>query len=333
MNAITIARFGGPEVLCYGDAPRPEVGPREARIRVALAGVNYGDLVLRAGHAFEMPRPYVPGCEATGVVEALGADVRDLAIGARVAAPLFTTGRLHGGYASEVAFDADRLVPVPDDISDESAIALQVQGTSAWLVFDHAPVEGRTVLVHAGAGGSGSLMVQLARIRGATRVLATASTEAKRAVVRALGADAAIDYTDPAWPAHVRAATDGRGADVIIDSVGGQVRAQSLTALAANGTLVLFGYAAEVASNTSAGLDPAALRSLFFNGQTITSSMRTRFDAPTFATGVMHRLFALVRRGALRILPGTTFPLDRAADAHRALAGRTLTGKVFLAPA
>jgi NADPH2:quinone reductase len=184
MKVITVARFGGPEVLSCEDVPAPVIGPREARIRVELAGVNFGDVVLRSGHAFDIPRPYVPGCEVAGVVEAIGTEVSGIAVGARVAAPLFTTGRLHGGYASEVVFDAARLVPLPDDLPYEAAIALQVQGISAWRVFDCAPIVDRTVLVHAGAGGSGSLMVQLARTRGASRVLATASSEEKRSRAR-----------------------------------------------------------------------------------------------------------------------------------------------------
>lgn len=327
-----VHRFGGPEVLRYEDAPSSPVGPHEARVRVALAGVNYGDVVLRSGNAFDIERPYVPGIEAAGVVEAVGADVRGVEIGARVAAPLFTTGRLHGGYASEVVFDADRLVPLPNDITNEQAIALQLQGLSAWLVFDHAQVAGRTVLIHAGAGGSGSLMVQLARARGAQRVLATASTEAKRQIVRDLGADDAIDYTVATWPERVLAATDGRGADVIIDSVGGLVRKQSFEALATGGTLVMFGYSSEAAENVSEGIEAATLRGLFFKGQTVTSCLRTHFGEPSFTRSIMERLFVEVRRGALRVLPGATFPLERADDAHRALVSRAVAGKVFLAP-
>lgn len=332
MKVIKVHRFGGPEVLSYEDAPSPPVAPNEARVRVELAGVNYGDVVLRSGNAFDIPRPYIPGIEAVGVVEAVGVDVRDVAVGARVAVPLFTTGRLHGGYASEVVFDAERLIPLPDDISNEQAIALQLQGISAWLVFDHAPVHERTVLIHAGAGGSGSLMVQLARARGAKRVLATASTKEKRQLVRNLGADDAIDYTEPTWPKHVLEATDGQGANVIIDSVGGVVRKQSFEALATGGTLVMFGYSSEAAENVSEGIDAATLRGVLFKGQTVTSCMRSHFGEPSFVSGIMQRLFAEVQRGALRVLPGVTFPLAQAADAHRALVSRAVSGKVFLAP-
>ncbi|APR76459.1 Quinone oxidoreductase [Minicystis rosea] len=332
MKVITVARFGGPEVLSYDDAPSPQLGPDEARVRVELSGVNYGDVVLRSGKAFDVPRPYVPGIEAAGVVEEVGADVHDVAVGMRVAVPLFTTGRLHGGYASEVVFDADRLVPLPDGISYEAAIALQLQGISAWLVFDHASVQGRTVLIHAGAGGSGSLMVQLARARGATRILATASTEEKRDLVRRLGADTVIDYTEATWPERVLADTDGRGVDVIIDSVGGRIRKQSFEALATGGALVLFGYSSEVVEDIGDGIDATTLRGIFFKGQTVTSCLRTHFGEPSFARTIMARLFEQVQRGSLRLLPGATFPLDRAADAHRALVSRAVAGKVFLAP-
>jgi NADPH2:quinone reductase len=141
-----------------------------------------------------------------------------------------------------------------------------------------------------------------------------------------------IDYTDLRWPERVLAATDGRGVDVIIDSVGGRIRTQSMAALAARGTLVLFGSSSEVASNTSDGIDAASLRSLFFNGQTLTSSMQTDFSDPSLATGIMQRLFEQVQRGSLRVLPGATFPLERAGDAQRALVSRGVAGKVFLAP-
>lgn len=332
MKVITVPRFGGPEVLTYEDAPYLPLGPTEARIRVALAGVNYGDVVLRSGNAFDVPRPYVPGIEAAGIVEEVGAEVRDLAIGARVAAPLFTTGRLNGGYASEVVFEAERLVPLPDAISWEAAVALQLQGISASLVFDQVPASGRSVLVHAAAGGSGSLMIQLARARGAACVVATASTNEKRELARQLGADVVVDYTESSWPERVLAATGGRGVDVIIDSVGGEIRRQSFDALAAGGTLVLFGYSSEIADNASAGIDAATLRGLFFKGQTVTSTLRTTFGAPSFVRQIMQRLFELVQDGSLRLLPGRTFPLERAADAHFALVSRAISGKVFLAP-
>ncbi|MCW5831634.1 MAG: zinc-binding dehydrogenase, partial [Labilithrix sp.] len=314
------------------EAPAPPLGPKEARIRVELAGVNYGDVVLRSGKAFDAPRPYVPGTEAAGVVTEIGAEVHDVAVGASVAAPLFTTGRLHGGYASEVVFDAERLVPLPDDISWEAAIALQVQGISAWLMFDHVAVRDRSALVHAGAGGVGSLLLQIARLRGANRVLATASTPDKRALVRELGADDAIDYTDGAWPEQVLAATDGRGADVIVDSVGGVVRKRSFEALAVGGTLVLLGYSAEASDGVSEGIDAATLHALFFKRQSVRGFMWTSFEDPKLATRTMLALFEEVRRNTLRVVSGGTFALDLAGDAHRALEARATTGKITLRP-
>jgi NADPH2:quinone reductase len=337
MKIVTVSRFGGPEVLTYEDAPSPPLGPKEARVRVELAGVNFGDTVLRSGKAFEVPRPYVPGTEAAGVVTEIGAEVRDIAVGARVAAPLFTTGRLHGGYASEVVFDAERLVPLPDDISWEAAVALQVQGISAQLLLDHVAVKGRSVLVHAGAGGVGSLLIQLAKVGGARQVLATASSPEKRALTLELGAAVAVDYTHDSWPEQVLAATGGLGADVIIDSVGGAVRKRSFEALAPGGTLVLLGYSAEAAPGTSTaageGIDAATLRALIFKRQSVSGFLWTSFEDPKLAPRTMHDLFDLVRRGALRVVAGGTFSLERAADAHRALEGRTTTGKLFLRPA
>jgi NADPH:quinone reductase len=333
MKAITVPRFGGPEVLTHEVLPSPPLGPKEARVRVELCGVNYGDVVLRSGEALDVPRPFIVGVESAGIVEAVGDAVSSLELGTRVAVPLFTTGRLHGGYASEVVFDAERLVPLPAGISYEAAVALQVQGIAAWLLFDHVSVDGRTVLVHAGAGGTGSLLVQLARQRGATRVLATASTAEKRALARDLGADVTVDYTDPSWPALVVDATDGRGADVIFDSVGGSVRRRSFEALAVGGALVILGYSSEIAGDgTSDGIDAATLRGIFFKRQTVTGFMWTRFDDPALATQTMQALFDRVLNGSLRVVTGATFPLARAADAHRALVSRATVGKLFLSP-
>jgi NADPH2:quinone reductase len=319
-------------VLVYGDVPSPLLGPDQVRIEVALAGVNFGDLVLRSGRDFDRPRPYIPGTEVAGIVSEVGASVRELALGTRVAAPLFAAARLDGGYASEVVFDASRVVPLADDVRFETAVALQVQGISAWLLFEHVPVRGRSVLVHAAAGGAGSVLVQLAKHLGASHVIATASTSAKRAVARELGADVAIDYGDPMWPAHVLDATSGHGADLIIDSVGGVIRERSFDALATGGTLVLYGYTAEADRGPGESLAPAVLRTMLFKRQTITGWLWNDFGDPRLATRTMLRLFDLVRTGVLRVLEAETYPLARAADAHRALATRATIGKVFLAP-
>lgn len=336
MKIITVPRFGGPEVLTYQDAPSPPLGPKEARVRVELSGVSFGDTILRAGKASALRLPYVPGTEVAGVVTEIGPNVRDVAVGMRVAAPLFTAGRLCGGYASEVVFEAERLVPLPNDTSFEAAVALQVQGLSAQLLLDHMNVNAQSVLVHAGAGGVGSLLIQLAKVRGARRVLATASTPEKRALTLELGADVAIDYTQDVWPEQVLAATGGLGADLIIDSVGGTVRKQSFEALATGGTLVLFGYSAEVASGTATGagdgIDPATLRALIFKRQSLSGFLWTSYEDPKLAPRTMLNLFELARRGALRIVSGGTFSLERAADAHRALEARATMGKVFLRP-
>jgi NADPH:quinone reductase len=334
MKAITFSRFGGPEVLTSTDVPTPAPGPGEALVRVHRAGVNFGDTVIRAGLVpLELQFPFVPGVEAAGVVEAIGVDVKSVAVGQRVAAPLFTSGRLDGGYAEAVAFDAQRLVPIPDDIGYEEAIALQLQGISAWRLLEHPSPEGRTVLVHASAGGTGSLLVQLAKLRGAARVLATASTQDKRHLAHDLGADDVFDYSQSSWTEKVLDATKGGGVDVIYDSVGGRIRNESFDVLASRGTLVIFGASSEAnTARPSEGLDGSILQRLMFKRQSITGFLEPRFDDVALAGQTMSKLFDLVRRGVLRVIRGPVFRLEQAADAHRTLVSRDSVGKIFLSP-
>lgn len=331
MKAVVVERFGGPEVLRYTEVAAPTPGPGEALVRVKAAGVNFGDTVIRAGGAsLALEPPFILGSEAAGVVEQLGPGVTSVAVGDRVAAPLFVGGRLHGAYAELIAVDAGLLVPLPDSLSFELAAALLLQGLTALWLLEHVPAAGRSVLIHAAAGGTGGLLVQLARRSGARQIIATASSAEKLALARALGADVGVDYTRAGWVDEVRAATGGRGPAVIYDPVGGEVRRRSLELLAPRGTLVMYGNA----SGEGAGaLGEQELAGLSLKNQFVTGfSGWPLFEEPGLLARSYAQLFELVTTGALQVRLGRRYALADAAAAHQALAARESAGKLVLIP-
>jgi len=329
MKAVQIKRFGGPEVLKVVEIHTPEPGPGQALVRVAAAGVNFAETLMRENRYAMTPElPSVLGNEVAGTVAAVGDGVSGLSVGARVAAPLFAAGTFFGGYAEYVLIDATLAVPLPDGLSFESATALMVQGlTAAYLTKQAAPA-GKTVLISAAAGGVGSLLVQLAKRAGAKSVIGAASTDEKRAFVRSLGADAAVDYTRPDWIEIARAACGGSGPDIIYESVGGAVTRGSLELLAPQGNLVIYG----ALNIQSFELGVPELLGLIFKNQSLTGFALVPLLTPESMRSALAELFKLALRGELRVNLGGTFALDRADDAHRALEQRRTTGKLVLIP-
>jgi NADPH:quinone reductase len=322
MNAIVVERTGGPEVLQLRETDLPEPGRGEVRVRVEASGVNFIDVYHRTG-LYPLPLPFTPGSEAAGVVDAVGEDVADLAVGERVAYAMKP-----GSYAEFALVPAERLVRVPDGIDARQAAAAMLQGMTAhYLVTGSYPVqEGDTVLVHAAAGGTGLLLVQLARQRGA-RVIGTVSTGEKERLAREAGADEVIRYTEDDFEQETRRLTGGRGVQAVFDSVGQSTFLGSLRSLAPRGTLVLFGQS----SGPVQSFDPALLArhgSLFLTRPSLGHYIATREDLLWRAGEVMEA----VRSGALRVRIDRVFPLREAADAHRALEGRRTTGKLLLVP-
>ncbi|MBC8160457.1 MAG: quinone oxidoreductase [Roseiflexaceae bacterium] len=322
MKAIRIHEIGGPEVLRYEDVATPELGPAQALIKIAASGINFIDIYHRSG-VYSLPLPLTLGTEASGVVAAVGPDVTDLRHGDRVA----FAGPL-GAYAEYAAVPAARLVPLPDGIDDDSAAAVMLQGMTAHYLVDGAfPLKsGDTALVHAAAGGVGQLLVQLAKQRGA-RVISTVSTEEKAAMVRALGADEVILYTQQDFEAEVKRLTGGRGVDVVYDSVGKDTFEQSLNSLRPRGLMVLFGQSSGVVPP----MDPNLLQhkgSIFLTRPTLGHYTATREELHRRASEV----FAAVANGALKLRIERTYPLAEAAQAHRDLAARTTAGKLLLKP-
>ena len=329
MRTIQMSRFGGPEVLEVTEAPRPSPGPGQLLVRVCAAGINFADTLMRQNrYALTPELPAVLGHEAVGVVEALGEGLSDLAVGQRVAAPLFAAGEFFGGYAEYVLLDARYVVPLPDELSFEDAAALMVQGLTALYLTKQASPEGKTVFVSAAAGGVGTLLVQLAKRAGAKRVIAAASRTEKLEIARALGAEVGIDYTRRDWVDQVRAATGGRGPDIIYESVGGAVTAASLEALAPLGELVIYG----ALNIQSFQMGVPELLGLIFKNQSVTGFAVAPILTPENVRSGLGELFDLAVGGRLKVTRGGSYSLEHAAQAHQALEGRRTTGKVVLVP-
>lgn len=322
MQAIVVPVTGGPEVLELADVARPEPGPGEILLRQRFAGINYVDVAFRLGRN-PKPLPFVLGREGSGVVEAVGAGVIDFEPGDRVA---YSETPWLGGYAEYNRVPSTEAVPIPAGIDDAVACAAMLQGMTAHYLSEmSAPYgETRTVLVHAAAGGVGLVLVQLAKLRGLT-VIATAGGAAKCALAKDAGADHAIDYQARDFAEAVKDYTHGLGCDIVYDAVGEATWERSMASVRRRGLLVLYG----AASGRVPPFDSQKLAlsgSLYLTRPTLTDYKRDR----TEILGRAKELFGLIARRRLDMRIGATFPLARAADAHRALEGRETTGKVLL---
>lgn len=325
MRAVEVPEHGDSSVLTVTDRPAPEPGPEEVAIDVEAAGVNFADLERRRGTYPDGPSPpFVPGLEVAGrVTDAPPGS--DFAVGDRVAA--LTSG---GGYAAKATAPLERTFPIPDALSWAAATALPVQGVTAHNVLHEWGdlAAGERVLIHAGAGGVGSMAVQLADAVGAT-VFATASTAAKRERVRELGADLAIDYADPDTDVAERVLehTDGEGVDLVVDGVGGDAFAASLEALAPVGRIVSFGMA-------SGSVPTVATPRLFFANQSVVGYHLEHAleHVPDRVLEAVPSLLEHLETGRLSVVVDRTVPLADVRAAHDALDDRETTGKVVLEP-
>ena len=321
MRATVVRRLGGPEVLATEDVDEPVPGPGEAVVEVAAAGLNFIDTYHRTG-LYPVELPFTPGLEAAGAVVSVGDGVEGVAEGDRVA--WCTT---LGAYAERAAVPADRLVPVPGDVSLDIAAAVLIQGLTAhYLAHATYPLEaGSTCLVHAGAGGVGLLLTQMAKRLGAT-VYTTVGTDAKAELSKAAGADHVIVYSREDFAERVTEIGGERPLDVIYDGVGKATVPAGLGLLRPFGLMAAFGNASGAVDPIDP-LDLTANGSLFFTRPTLFHHVGTRESL----LAMSGRLFALVADG-LRVRIGGRYPLDHAADAHRALEGRATTGKVLIEP-
>lgn len=322
VHAIRIHTTGGPEVLRYEELPQPHPAAGQVLVRVAASGVNYIDIYHRSG-LYPLPLPATLGQEGAGTVEAVGPGVVGIQPGDRVA-----WSGIPGSYADYILAPAERLVGVPAHLGLEQAAAAMLQGMTAhYLACTTYPLAaGETCLVHAAAGGVGLLLVQIAKLRGA-RVIGTVSTAAKADLARQAGADYVIRYTEQDFEAEVRRITHGAGVQVVYDSVGRVTFEKSLNCLARRGMLVLFGQS----SGPVPPFDPQILNqkgSLFLTRPSLAHYTATREELLSRAGEVLGWIAA--GRLALRI--HRTYPLARAAEAHRDLESRATSGKLLLIP-
>jgi NADPH2:quinone reductase len=320
MKCIQVKVVGGPENMELVEVPTPTPGPKQALVKIAASGVNFIDVYFRTG-LYKADPPIALGNEAAGTVAAVGPDVTEVAPGDRVA---FAMSR--GSYAEYAVVPAWQLVKIPGHVDFNTAAAAMLQGMTAhYLTHSTYPLKnGDTCLVHAAAGGTGGLIVQMSKMLGA-RVLGTVSTEEKAGIARQHGADEIILYTQQDFEAEARRLTGGRGVDVVYDSVGRTTFDKSLGSLRVRGTLALFGQS----SGAVPPFDPGILNakgSLFLTRPSLAHHIQTREELLWRAGDVLNWIDA----GKLRLRVVRTFPLAQAGDAHRALEGRHTTGKLLL---
>ncbi|MFI5005743.1 MAG: zinc-binding alcohol dehydrogenase family protein [Solirubrobacterales bacterium] len=319
MRAIQMTEFGGPEVLKLVDLPRPQAGPGEVLIRVTRAGVNFADTHTRTNsYVRKATLPLVPGGEVAGVREDTGERVIAL------------TGT--GGYAEYATAPAEHVFAIPEGVDEGTALALLVQGTTAWHLYRTAArvARGESVVVHAAAGGVGSLAVQLGNLFGAHPVIATASSEEKRALALELGADAAIDPAPEGLTERLLEANGGRPVDVVFEMAGGEVFDASYAALAPFGRLVVCGIASQQPNQVSSG-------SLLRHSRAVVGFYIFHcLERPGMFAEALEDLLARVESNPahpeLRVVVGHTYPLGEAPRAHVDLRERRTTGKLLLDP-
>ncbi|MEO8519442.1 MAG: NAD(P)H-quinone oxidoreductase [Dermatophilaceae bacterium] len=323
MKAITIPTPGDADALVLDEVPTPAIAAGEVLIQVAAAGINRADLMQRQG--FYPPPPGAstyPGMEVSGIISTLGAEVTGWKVGDEVCALL-----AGGGYAEQVAVPASQLLPVPDGVSLVDAASLPEVVCTVWSnVFMTANLQpGQTILIHGGSSGIGTMAIQLARAIGA-RVAVTAGSAEKLAACEALGAEILVNYREQDFTQVLAEATQGHGADVILDNMGAKYLARNVSALAVNGRLVIIGLQGGV----KAELDINAL--LRKCAAVIATSLRARpvGEKAAIVAAVREHVWPLIESGHVKPVVHSTFPLALAADAHRALEASTHIGKILL---
>ena len=323
MKAIQIQQHGGPEVLKVVDIELREPDSNEVKVRITAAGVNFIEVYQRTG-LYSVALPFILGQEAAGIVETAGSNVKALKPGDRVA----FAGVPGGSYAESIVVPASKVVKVPESISLKHAAAVMLQGMTAhYLTRTVFPLQpGNVCVVHAAAGGVGLLLCQIAKLHGAT-VIGTTSTEKKAALARNAGADHVILYSNESVPERVRELTDGRGADVVYDSVGKTTFHGSIDSLRRRGMMVSFGQS----SGAIPPVDPLLFStkgSLFFTRPTLVHYISDREEMEQRAQD----LFDWMQAGKLKVRIDSEFVLEGVAEAHKALESRQTAGKVVLIP-
>jgi NADPH2:quinone reductase len=313
MKAIQISEFGGPEVMKLVDTDQPQPGTDEVLLDVTAIGINYAD-THQVENSYLSPQalPLIPGIEVVGINN-----------GKRYLAAVSS-----GGYAEKALAHTSSIFPIPNNVTDDQALCMLVQGTTAWhLLKTMAHLQkGESVVVHAAAGGVGTLAIQLAKLWGA-QVIAVTSSPDKAALAKSLGADALVDAAEPDLAKAIRTANGGKGVDIVLEMVGGPTFDQSLLALADFGRLITFGMASRTAPTP---IHPGAL---MHGSKTVAGFwLANCFGKPALLDDVLVELFQLVADGKLKPVIGATYPLNQAVTAHQAMLARGTTGKIVLKP-
>jgi NADPH2:quinone reductase len=322
MKAVRVHQYGGLEALKYEDVPLPEPKEGEARVKIEAIGVNFIDIYHRIGR-YQGSLPLTLGQEASGTVDAVGKNVTDVRPGERV-----VYASVQGSYAEYAIAPTWRLVPISEKVDAQQAAAVMIQGMTAhYLTFSTYPLKaGETALVHAAGGGTGQLLVQVAKRRGA-HIIGTVSTEEKATLAREAGADQVIIYTQADFVDEVKRLTNNAGVDVVYDSVGKDTFDQSLNCLRRRGYMVLYGQS----SGSVPPIDPQTLNakgSIYLTRPFLGHYTADREELLSRATD----LFKWIAAGELKVRIDKTFPLAEAAEAHRYLEDRQSKGKVLLIP-
>jgi NADPH2:quinone reductase len=327
MRAIQLEEYGGPEVLKMVDLDVPAPSAKEVLIKIEAIGVNYADTARREGqYVIDTPLPFVPGAEVAGTVEEVGSDCSRFKKGDKVVTLLGSSRST--GYAEFTVADEKGLIPIPEGVDVKQAVSLPLQGLSAYHILKTMGriEQGETVLIHAAAGGVGTIAVQLAKLFGASNVIATASTPEKRSLALEMGADAAVDYTQEGWEKEVLQLTGGNGVDVALEMAGGDVFRKTVSCMAPFGRLVIYG----VASGEQSRLYPSSLmaQNLSVIGFFLPQIMRKK----DLYLQSLSDLLTYLQNGDLKLTIGGVYPLESAKEVHQMLQGRQTKGKLILVP-
>jgi NADPH:quinone reductase len=327
MKAVQFQEFGGPDVLQLTDIEKPAASSHEVVIEIKAIGVNYADAARRQGqYVVPTPLPFVPGAEVAGTVVEVGDKVTSVKTGTNVVTLL--GGNNATGYAEYTTADERGLIPIPAGIDFEHAAALPLQGLSAYHILKTMGrlEKGETVLIHAAAGGVGTIAVQLAKIFGAGKVIATASSAEKLQLAGQLGADELVNYTESGWEQKVLDLTDGAGVDVALEMAGGDIFDKTLSCLAPFGRLVVYG----VASGEQPKLFPSVLMEK--NQSVIGFFLPQIMKKPELFASSLQELLTYTQKGELKLTIGGRYPLEEAAKVQMLMQDRKTSGKLILIP-
>ncbi|WP_442593707.1 quinone oxidoreductase family protein [Neobacillus sp. D3-1R] len=322
MKAILVTEFGGPQVMKYSDIPLPTIKPNQVLIRVIKTSVNFADIKSRYGKKGGGNIPYIPGIDATGIIESVGEAVQSLQIGQRVIA--FPQG---GSYSEYVVADEALTFVIPDSLDFGMAAACPIVSFLSYqLLMDIARLEkGETVLIHSAAGGVGTTAIQLAKLLGASKIIGTVGNSSKKNVALDAGADEVICYTEGNFSDKVNEITDGNGVNIVLDSLAGKITEESLNCLAPYGRLVHFGNSSGSVGNIQTKDLHSSCRSVMGFSFGTTRKLR-----PYTLKNVAEQVLPLIANGQLSIKIGANFPLSEAAHAHEWMESRKSTGKILL---